>query len=82
MRGHIRGVCRNINKQKVRGGGGRVNRIGSEMFEKQDTNHVNDAMQYISKLYVGAITEEPEAENEFGLYKIKIDNPEASIMAL
>ena len=77
-RRHIRSVYRNINKQKVRGG--RVNRIGSEMLEKQDIDHVNDAIQYMSKLYVGALKEEPEAEDEFGLYKIKMDNPEASIM--
>ena len=51
-RGHIRSVCRNINKQKV--WGGRVNIIGSEMLQKQDTDHVNDPNQYMSKLHVGA----------------------------
>ena len=50
------------------------------MLQKQDTDHVNDAVQYMSKLHVGAVKEEPETENEFGLYKIKMDNPEASIM--
>ena len=78
MGGHIRSVCRNINKQKVRGG--RVNRNGSEMLQKQDTDHVNDAIQYMSKLNVGAVKEEPEAENEFGLYKIIMHNPQASII--
>ena len=33
MRGHIRSVCRNINKQKVRGG--RVNRVGSECWRNR-----------------------------------------------
>ena len=78
MRGHIRSVCGNINKQNVRGGRG--NRIGYEILQEQDTDRVNDAIQYMSKLNVGAVKEEPEAENEFGLYKIKMNNPEASIM--
>ena len=65
-------------QQKVRGG--RVNRIESEMLLKQDTDHVNDPVQYMSKLHVGAVKEEPEEENKFGLYKIKMNNPEASIM--
>ena len=78
MRGHIRSVCRNVNKQNVRGG--RVNRIGSEMLQEQDNDHVNDAIQHMIRLNVGAVEEEPGADNEFGLYKIKMDNPEASIM--
>ena len=43
MRGHIGGVCRNVNKQNV--WEGRVNRIGSEMLQEQGTDHVNDAIQ-------------------------------------
>ena len=37
-------------------------------------------LSYKKKLNVGAVEEEPEIENEFGRYKIKMDNPEASIM--
>ena len=50
------------------------------MLQKQDTDHVSDAIQYMIKLHVGAVEEELEAGNEFGLYKSKMDNPEASIM--